>query len=318
MEKLISVIIPVYNVEQYLRKCLDSVIGQTYNNLDIILVDDGSSDGSAVICDEYAQKDDRITVIHKQNGGVSSARNAALNIIKGDYVCFVDADDYILPEMFERLLNEIQKGYDIAQCSYVFLYDDRTVSAATSVESREYFGKTEIINAFFTEKIQNQLWSKIFDRNVIQGNKFDESLKIAEDKLFVHECLVAAKSVKCIPDELYVYIQRGDSATKGKISEKHFDDIKVLDYLLPKYSLSEDIKESMLVNAAKIYLSLLFRIVGADDIFEREEECKNKILELRQVIFASKLFSKKEKIITHLLSFSPKLAYKIIRLYLKR
>ena len=154
MEKLVSIIIPVYNVYQYLEKCLETVTSQTYKNIEVILVDDGSSDGSGAICDEYAERDERIKVIHKQNGGVSSARNAALEIVKGDFVCFVDADDYVIEEMIERLVNEIKKGYDIVQCGYMLLYGESVISAKTLIHCRdEYVGKTEILKAFFEEKI---------------------------------------------------------------------------------------------------------------------------------------------------------------------
>lgn len=102
-EKLISIIVPVYNVEKYLKECIDSVISQTYKNLEIILVDDGSTDKSGEICDEYSKKDSRIKVIHKENGGLSDARNVALDIAKGEYIGFVDSDDYVEKDMFETL-----------------------------------------------------------------------------------------------------------------------------------------------------------------------------------------------------------------------
>lgn len=319
MESLISIIIPVYNVAQYLEKCLESVISQTYKNIEVILVDDGSSDESGVICDKYAERDERIKVIHKQNGGVSSARNAALEIVKGDYVCFVDADDYVVAEMVERLVNEIQKGYDIVQCSYVLLYDDRTVHAQISdFSEEEYHEKTQIINAFFTGRIVYSLWNKLFSYKVISGKKFDESIRIAEDKLFVHECLVDAANIKCIPDELYMYVQRLNSATKCTLDEKHFDDVKVLEYFLERYSSEDEIKNSLLINAAKVYLTLLFRIICADYKSDLEVEYRKKVLELRKIIYGSELFNTKEKIIIHILSFAPQIAYKIIRLYLNK
>lgn len=104
VQPLISIVVPVYNVKQFLTKCLNSIISQTYSNLEIIVVDDGSTDGSATICDDYAKKDKRISVIHKENGGLASARNAGIDVAKGTYIGFVDSDDYIEPYMYEKLL----------------------------------------------------------------------------------------------------------------------------------------------------------------------------------------------------------------------
>ena len=120
---LISVIVPVYKVERYLCRCVDSIIAQTYTNLQIILVDDGSPDGSGAICDDYAAKDSRITVIHKKNGGLSDARNAGLVAACGSYIGFVDSDDYIEPEMFEELLlKAMDTGADLTLCDFNIYY----------------------------------------------------------------------------------------------------------------------------------------------------------------------------------------------------
>ena len=121
MEDVVSVIVPVYNVEQYIRKCIESILNQTYNKMEIILVDDGSTDNSGIICDEYSKRDKRIKVIHKINGGLSDARNAGLDICTGDYIVFVDSDDYIKNNMIEMLHKDIlEKRADISVCSYFF------------------------------------------------------------------------------------------------------------------------------------------------------------------------------------------------------
>ena len=124
---LISVIVPIYNVEKYLDRCVDSIINQTYKNLEIILVDDGSPDNCLAICDSWAEKDRRIKVIHKENGGVSSARNSALDIASGDYIGFVDSDDWIEPDMYEILIKNAKKyDADISRCAGLLDYCDRS------------------------------------------------------------------------------------------------------------------------------------------------------------------------------------------------
>ena len=116
-DSLISIIVPVYNVEQYLSRCVDSLVNQTYHNIEIILVDDGSPDRSGEICDEYAKKDKRVKVIHQSNGGLSDARNTALDIAKGDYLMFVDSDDWIEPTMYEEMLSFMEKEQlDLVEC----------------------------------------------------------------------------------------------------------------------------------------------------------------------------------------------------------
>ena len=122
---MISVIVPIYNVEKYVNKCVGSIVNQTYTNLEIILVDDGSPDRCPEICDEWAKKDSRIKVIHKKNGGLSDARNAGMKIASGDYIAFVDSDDWIAPEMYERLLMAIKNdNSDIAACAVKMVWED--------------------------------------------------------------------------------------------------------------------------------------------------------------------------------------------------
>ncbi len=132
-DKLISIIIPVYNVERYLRECIDSIIAQTYKNLEIILVDDGSSDKSGEICDEYSKKDSRIKVIHKKNGGLSDARNVALDIAKGDYIGFIDSDDYIEKDMFQILYNLAEEyNAEISSISFYKMLENKVISVRNS------------------------------------------------------------------------------------------------------------------------------------------------------------------------------------------
>ena len=132
MENLISVIVPVYNIEAYLRKCIDSILAQTYTNLEIILVDDGSTDNSGEICNEYAAKDARIRVIHKGNGGLSSARNTGIDIATGKYIGFVDSDDYLAPDMYEKLLGAIVNNHaDISVCNVHHVDENEELISST-------------------------------------------------------------------------------------------------------------------------------------------------------------------------------------------
>lgn len=208
---LISVIVPVYKVELYLRECLDSIINQTYKNLEIILIDDGSPDNSPAICDEYALKDERIIVIHQKNGGLSAARNAGLDIAKGDYICFVDSDDFIHPQYCEILYNGIMGTtnlfsscdvYNFFSNDYTFpSFDTRNISY--SAHSFEYF----------LSHIETGVWNKLYCSDIFKNIRFLNG-KIHEDMLFWSDFFKAFNGdyVK-VNESLYYYRQRRDSIT---------------------------------------------------------------------------------------------------------
>ena len=170
--KTISVIIPVYKVEEYLPKCLDSVINQTYKNIEIILVNDGSPDKSGVICDMYAGMDNRITVIHKQNEGVAKARNDALDIAKGDYIGFVDSDDWIEPDMFEFLMNNLIKyDADISMCGETVYENGKIISSKSN-------GSVSILDQDGAKKLtvkggsMGLIWNKIYKKSILENVRF--------------------------------------------------------------------------------------------------------------------------------------------------
>lgn len=206
----ISVIVPVYNVEPYLRKCLDSIVRQTYQNLEIILVDDGSPDSCGAICDEYAAQDDRIRVIHQANGGVSAARNAGLAAATGEWIGWVDSDDWIEPDMFElMLLNSLESNADIAVCSRFEEYPNRSVFRG--------WDETKLLNTedalYFllqNDQMQNFLWDKLFRRDLFNGLWFWEG-KTYEDIALMHCLFERAERVICYPEGSYHYFQRENS-----------------------------------------------------------------------------------------------------------
>lgn len=174
-QPLISIIVPIYKVEEYLDECVKSIVEQTYQNLEIILVDDGSPDNSPQICDSWALKDARIKVIHKENGGASSARNAALDIAQGEFIGFVDGDDCIENTMFEKLLNPLitsKKG--ISYCSsYRFFPNGETIPQTKNLKHR-VFDAHATVNNLFKGKIDTAVWSKLFKKSVFEGIRFPE------------------------------------------------------------------------------------------------------------------------------------------------
>ena len=220
---MISVIIPVFKVEKYLPQCLKSVIAQTYRELEIILIDDGSPDRCPQICDEYSRRDARIVVVHQKNGGVSSARNAGLKIVQGEYVGFVDPDDWIAPETYEAMLSASEKsGTQLAICGYEYCDESGSLD-----ETRKYKRQaTEILTQKEAMKrmsdippsIRHGVCNKLFRRDLIGETTFKENLRASEDVLFLSEYLLKTTSVTFVHEPYYFNRVRKGSATHGGLT----------------------------------------------------------------------------------------------------
>lgn len=208
---IISIIIPVYNVALFLRQCIQSIISQE-GNIEVILVDDGSLDESPSICDEYAQKDNRIHVIHKQNGGVSSARNAGLDTAQGEWIWFVDGDDYIAENVLKRIYQEIQKHphADLIQMGMNYLYDNNRL-VPQKIKLVDNLEK----NKFLLQHITYHNHRLLFKREIIEKNRlcFTQGLRVAEDQEFQLKYMMLCKTPIQIPISAYIYRQREGSAT---------------------------------------------------------------------------------------------------------
>lgn len=209
MEPLISVIVPIYGVEAYLHQCVDSLLTQTHKNLEIILVDDGSPDGCGAICDEYAAKDSRVRVIHKKNGGLSDARNAGIDVAQGEYIGFVDSDDWVMPDMYEYLLQGIL-GYqtDISYCGYVNV---RTAWIDYRNEETDKVYTTETaLNELFFDRLGNFAWNKLYKAELWQDVRFPVG-KNFEDIRTTYKLFERASRIAILKEPKYYYRIREDS-----------------------------------------------------------------------------------------------------------
>lgn len=218
MDKLISVIIPVYKVEAFLDKCVESVVNQSYTNLEIILVDDGSPDNCPKMCDEWAKKDNRIKVIHKPNGGLSDARNAGMKVASGEYIAFLDSDDWVENNMIEILYNEtIASNSDIVACGVRMVWDgdcpDRNL---TNMCGKKIFNSTEdAMRSLIQEMcILQTVWNKLYKRNVIE-NIFFPVGKINEDEFWTWRAIANSNRVVFVDMPLYNYLQRSGSIMRN-------------------------------------------------------------------------------------------------------
>lgn len=227
MEPLISVIIPVYNVEKYLNKCITSVVEQTYKNLEIIIVDDGSTDQSPEICDEWKKRDSRIQVVHSSNGGAGKARNTALDMATGDYVTFVDSDDYIAPQMYQVLLEQFYDGIGIVECNYSMVYDD---SEKFKEERKIYkihtYSAMQAMHENINDHIFRQLiWNKMYRKDVIKGIYFPTGNKI-DDESWTYQAIGNASKLIYIDQKLYAYRQQEQSVMHLLDAKKRLEALK--------------------------------------------------------------------------------------------
>jgi len=209
-QKLISVIVPVYNVERYLEKCLDSIIGQNYRQLEIMLVDDGSKDKSGEICDRYAAADGRIKVIHRENGGVSAARNSGLNIATGEYYGFADSDDWLESDMYQILQNDLAgEGADIAVCGFFRTFDKYEEPNDRS-RTRRVMKRAEALDLLLQDRLlQNYFWCKLYKKELFNGIRMPEG-KTFEDVFTQHLIFEKARRVVLHNIPKYHYILRSD------------------------------------------------------------------------------------------------------------
>lgn len=226
---MISVIIPVYNVEKYISQCLESVCNQTYSDLEIILVDDGSTDESGKICDEYAQKDSRIKVIHQLNGGAAAAKNAGLRAATGTHLSFVDSDDFLEPGAYRHMLQIMQEhGADVVQCSYRDVFRDHTVERLLQID-KEVLSVTEFLTLLTKDWTCSLMTDKLFERSIFEGIFFETGHKI-DDEYFTYRGIMNAKKIVRDSQIVYNYRKRASSVMYSPTSAQRIISDRI-DYL---------------------------------------------------------------------------------------
>lgn len=230
-EPLISVLVPVYRVEKYLPCCVESLITQNYKNLEIILIDDGSPDNSPQICDKYAAQDSRIRVIHKKNGGSADARNVGLDVASGEYIIFVDSDDFIHPEMIADLYYAASKEQaEMSMCGFSCVGENCTKIEAPDKASGERRLNDETIspNDFWScyysrpDVVYIAVWNKLVRRELYQNVRFKRG-KMIDDEFVIHHLLSQCKKIACVKENLYYYRKRMDSIMSSEFSIGHLD-----------------------------------------------------------------------------------------------
>lgn len=257
MASRISVIVPIYKVEAYLNRCVESIVNQTYQNLEIILVDDGSPDNCPKVCDEWSINDSRIKVIHKKNGGLSEARNSGMEIASGEYISFIDSDDYIALEFFETLLSVMEKeNSDIAECNVVKFYEDGRFEKYSDDLAITTFDTESALSGLIAENPFHQhVWNKLYKTQLVKDIPYAVG-KLNEDEFWTYQVFGRAQKVSRINKTMYYYFQRSSSI----MGESY--NIRRLDALEGKANRQKYIEERFpsLATQAKIdfYGSCLF------------------------------------------------------------
>ena len=276
---LISVIVPVYKVEPYLDRCVQSIVDQTYTNLEIILVDDGSPDNCPAMCDAWAAKDSRIRVIHQTNLGGGAARNVALDIAHGELISFIDSDDYISPGMLEHLHELIVSGADIAECSYVKVYGDHVSFDETDL-SVSFYEVQDALREHIRDSIFRQLiWNKLYRREVIGDIRFPVGKKI-DDEYFTYLVLGNAKILVRSEKECYAYRQQETSVMHTVSPEIRVESIKAK--LLRHTYISEQFPELTDDSVRNVFFSCVY--LGQLALRDTCDGSKAQISYLEQVV----------------------------------
>ena len=214
---LVSIIVPVYNVEEFLRPCVDSLLSQIYSDIEILLIDDGSTDSSGKICDEYATADTRIKVFHKENGGLSSARNYGISHAAGDYLAFVDSDDYVTDDFIEKFMSAIRPGVDVVVCGLYKIWETGKLVKLENTDGE--YDPTVFLgnNLMATDSIGNYIWNKIFSKRVIPFLKFPYG-KLYEDIRTLYKVLIHCDKILIVSGCTYYYRQgRGGAITQSRL-----------------------------------------------------------------------------------------------------
>ena len=254
---LISIIVPVYKVEKYLDKCIESIVNQTYKNLEIILVDDGSPDNCGVMCDAWAEKDSRIKVIHKENGGLSDARNAGMEIATGKYIGFVDSDDCIAPEMYELLHGRIvADGSDIAACGVEMVWEDGTESRMLTRQGDCVLDTCAAMEAVIDESwLKQPVWYKLYKTDLVRDIRFPVG-KYHEDVFWTWRAVARAAKVSVFDTPCYFYLQRSSSIMGEKYSLKRLDGLEAK--CLRHREIAEKIPELSVQTLSSIWYACLY------------------------------------------------------------
>jgi glycosyltransferase involved in cell wall biosynthesis len=262
MNPKISIIVPVYKVKEYLHNCIDSILKQTFTDFELILIDDGSPDNCGEICDEYARKDNRIRVIHKENGGQASARNRGLDVARGEYIGFVDSDDWIEPDMYELLYNLCSKNNcDIANCSSIIHYQGQEKKIINGGHPLIIHDRNHAMRAMLMGELYDEVvWTKLIRKELFNELRFTEGI-MYEDTDFTYKLIHKSNKVCCIGVPKYNYLKRENSTMDRAVKNISIDRVLIYEnmfkFIKKNYPELANIVVLKLANSAMVVLNLI-------------------------------------------------------------
>lgn len=291
----ISIIVPVYNVERFLPRCLDSILNQTIREIEIILVDDGSTDHSGAVCDQYAAKDSRIIALHQSNSGVSAARNLGLAVAHGEYLGFIDSDDWIEPDMYERLLrNAEQYEAEISVCGMVSEGQSRTV-IGTPGDIEILTGRQAQLKLMELITLLPSLCNKLYKRELLDALRNDSGVSFTEDMLANYRAFARSRRVVVDGAAGYHYMLREGSAVYAAVNQGHIDAITKAEEMLRSVQGDLELERLWRRRCVALRLTALNRIIKSEKMCEYFQPIRAALLRGKTEIFRSSIYTRREK-----------------------
>ena len=311
---LVSIIVPVYKVEKCLNRCLQSIVNQTYKNLEIILVDDGSPDNCPAMCDDWAAKDSRIRVIHKENGGLSSARNAGLEMATGAFLQFTDSDDWLEPEMIAYLIDLAERNEaDVVRCGYFESYEtdepDHPVGESRCVQPDAADQLIDLMNDGYLSGV---VWNKLYRRTVVGDVRYDPADGCSEDILYNFRVLSKTQKVVYGDKPLYHYAVRMDSITNDEFKPVAFSIIRAKHIIMEAHKNDEQVKPYCLKGYLNSAMIVMNNMLSSGQCLEYYPGLRAEILKYKWMVWRSSLYGARDKTKILLLALSAKLYRKAV------
>lgn len=312
MTPKVSIIVPVYNVELYLERCLESIVNQTYTNLEIIIVNDGSTDNSLEICEKWKNIDNRIKVKSIENNGVSNARNVGISMVTGDYLYFADSDDYLEPDIIEFLLkNSVNNDADVVRCGFVMEFDNGTKENYGNDECTISNYDNKVIDLIVNDYISGALWNKLYRFSAVKEYRFDVAYDSSEDLAYNYSILKSINKIVNVPDAKYHHFIRQNSITHSAFGYGAFSIISAKQIILNDQKDNQNTYKQCVRSYIDSAFIVLTGCLSHNACMDRYDDLRASILEHKKTILKSSSYTYIEKLKVILLDVFPKLYNKI-------
>lgn len=298
-KSLVTIVVPVYNVEEYLDRCVQSIVTQTYSNLEIILVDDGSPDRCGEMCDDWAQKDNRILVFHKDNGGLSDARNYGIKRAHGEYISFIDSDDWVTKYYIQHLVDAIEKdNADLAMCWYkkVSKFEELNINDSSLIKYKYLLTEGCLGDLLYQKKTDTCAWGKLYSNRLFSILNYPVG-KLYEDIPVTYAAILASKRIARIENEDYYYFQRNNSIQHMEFNKQKLDAIRHIKAMTDEIQINYPaLKKACVCRYFSVLNNMLFQIGNTEDSSELISYLWNEIKKYRKVILFDRNARKKARI----------------------